>query len=59
MTGEDLNFKPSTVKQVKFDHSPLHKFFNKWLDEKDKKEGLLKRLKDIEGKNVEQLKAIH
>ena len=32
--------------------------FNKELKEEDKKEGLLKRLKNIEDKNEEQLKAI-
>ena len=39
-TGEDLNYKPSTVEQARFDYSPL-RFFNKVLKEKDKKEGLL------------------
>ena len=32
--------------------------FNKGLEKDDKKEGVLKRLKNIEGKNKEQLKAI-
>ena len=32
--------------------------FNKVLNESDKKGGLLKRLKNIEGKKEEQLKAI-
>ena len=50
LTGEDLNYKPSTVEQAKFDYSPLSKFFNRGLKEKDKKEGLLKRLKKIEDK---------
>ena len=27
LTGEDLNYKPSTVDQEKFDYSPLSKFF--------------------------------
>ena len=27
LTGEDLNYKPSTVDQAKFDYSPLSKFF--------------------------------
>ena len=58
LTGEDLNYKPSSVEQAEFDYSPLHKFFNKVLEEEDKKEGLLKRLKNIEGKNEEQLKSI-
>ena len=51
LTGEDLGFKPSTFEQAKFEYSPLDKTFNKGLEkEEDKKEGLLKRLKNIEGK---------
>ena len=37
---------------------PLGKVFNKGLDESDKKEGLLKRLKNIEDKNKDQLDEI-
>ena len=37
LTGEDLNNKPSTVEQAKFDYSPLSRFFNKGLKEEDKK----------------------
>ena len=48
LTGEDLGLKPSTVEQAKFEYSPLGKIFNKGLNEEDKKEGLLKRLKNIE-----------
>ena len=48
LTGEDLALKPSTVEQAKFEYSPLGKIFNKGLSENDKKEGLLKRLKNIE-----------
>ena len=58
LTGEDLNYKPSTVEKAKFDYSSLSKFFIKGLKEEDKKEGLLKKLKNIEDKNEEQLKAI-
>ena len=58
LTGEDLGLKPSTVEQAKFEYSPLGKIFNKGLKEEDKKEGLLKRLKNIEDKSEEQLKAI-
>ena len=36
----------------------MGRVFNKGLDEDDQKEGLLKRLKDIEDKSEEQLKAI-
>ena len=48
LTGEDLGLKPSTIEQVKFDYSPLGKIFNKGLDKDDQKEGLFKRLKNIE-----------
>ena len=58
LTGEDLDLKPSTVEQAKFEYSPLGKIFNKGLSEEDRKEGLFKRIKNIEGKNEKQLKAI-
>ena len=58
LAGEDLNLKPSTAQQAKFAYSPLGKIFNKGLSEDDKKERLLKKIKNIEGKNEEQLKAI-
>ena len=49
LTGEDLGYRPSVLEQTKFDYSSLGKVFNKGLDDKDdKKEGLLKRLKNIE-----------
>ena len=48
LTGEDLDLKPSTVEQAKFEYSPLGKIFNKGLKEENKKEGLFKRLKNIE-----------
>ena len=51
LTGEDLGLKPSTVDQAKFEYSPLGKIFNKGLSEDDKKEGILKRLKNIEDEN--------
>ena len=37
LTGEDLDYKPSTVEQAKFDYSPLSKFFNNGLKKEDKK----------------------
>ena len=55
LTGEDLNLMPSTVEQAKFEYSPLGKIFNKGLSEEDKKEGLFKRLKNIEDKNEQLL----
>ena len=51
-----MGLKQSTVEQTKFEYSI--KVFNKGLKEEKKKEGLLKRLQNIEGKNKEQLKAI-
>ena len=54
LTGEDLGLNPSTVEQAKFEYSPLGKIFNKGLN--DKKEGLLKGLKNIEDKYEQLLK---
>ena len=46
---EDLGLKPNTIEQAIFEYSPLGKTFNKGLDkDEDKKEGLFKRLKNIE-----------
>ena len=58
LTGEDLGYKPDVIQKAKFEYSPRGKVFNTGLDESDKKEGLLKRLKNIEGKNEQQLQAI-
>ena len=62
LTGEDLCLKPSTVEQAKFEYSPLGKKFNRGLSEDDKKEGLFKRLKNIENmikdENEKELKPI-
>ena len=58
MNGKDLGYKPAVIQKAKFEYSPLGKVFNKGLDESDKKEELLKRLKNIEGKNKQQLDAI-
>ena len=58
LTGEDLEYKPDVIQKVKFEYFPLGKVFNKGLDESDKKEGLLKRLKNIEDRSEKQLKLI-
>ena len=58
LTGEDLRLKPSPVEKAKFEYSPQGKIFNKGLSVDDKKERLLKRLKNIEDKNEVQLHAI-
>ena len=49
-----MDLKPSTVDQDRFENSPLGKILNKGLDRNDQKEGLFKRLKNIENaqKNV-------
>ena len=57
-TGEDLKYKPDVIQKAKFEYSTLGKVFNTGLDESDKKERLLKRLKNIEDKGEEQLKMI-
>ena len=58
LTGEDLGLKPSSIEQAKFEYYPLGRVFTKGLDkEEDKKEGFFNRLKNIEDKNEEQLKA--
>ena len=48
LNGEGSDPKPITVEQVKFEYSPLGKVFNKDLDKEEKKEWILKRLKNIE-----------
>ena len=58
LTGEDLGLKPSNIEQTKFEYSPLGKKFNKGLSEDDKKEGLLKRLKNIKDKNEELINTL-
>ena len=58
LSGEDLDLKPSTVKQAKFEYSPLGKVFNKGLSEEDKKEGLFKRLENIKDKNEELINTL-
>ena len=46
LTGEDLGYKPDVIQKAKFEYSSRGKVFNKVLDESDKKEGLLRRLKN-------------
>ena len=58
LTGEDLGYKPDPVQKAKFEYSPLGQVFNKGLDSSEKQEGLLKRIKNIEGKNEQQLDLI-
>ena len=48
LTSEDLGLKPDTIEQATFEFSPLGNIFNKGLDKDDQKEGIFKRLKNIE-----------
>ena len=58
LTKKDLGYKPDALEKVKFEYSPLDKLFTDGLDKSDKNEGLLKRLKNIEDRNTNQLIAI-
>ena len=48
LTKKDLNYKPNAFEQARFENSPLGKVFIDGLDKFDRKEGLLKKLKNIE-----------
>ena len=57
-TRKDLNYKPNAFEQAKFEYSPLGKVFIDGLDKSDRKEGLLKKIKNIEDKRNNQLLAL-
>ena len=59
LTVEDLDLKPSTIEQTKFEYSPLGKIFNKGLSDDAKKEGLFERLENIKDKNEQLINAIN
>ena len=58
LTKKDFGYKPDAFDQVKFEYSKLGKVFADGLDKSDRKEGLLKRLKNIEDKSNNQLLTI-
>ena len=58
LTNKDLDYKLDAFEQAKFEYSLLGKVFTDALNKSDRKEGLLKRLKNIEEKNNNQLLAI-
>ena len=58
LTKKDLKYKPDAFEQAKFEYLPLGKVFTDGLDKSDRNEGLLKRLKNIEDRNNNQLLAI-
>ena len=55
LTKNDLGYKPDAVEKVKFEYSPIGKVFTDGLakEDKSKKVGLFKRLKNIEDNLVE------
>ena len=55
LTKKDLGYKPDAVEKVKFEYSPIGKLFTDGLakEDKSKKVGLFKRLKNIEDNLVE------
>ena len=55
LTKKDLGYRPDAVEKVKFDYSPIGKLFTDGLakEDKSKKVGLFKRLKNIEDNLVE------
>ena len=55
LTKKDLGYKPDAVEKVKFEYSPTGKVFTDGLakEDKSKKVGLFKRLKNIEDNLVE------
>ena len=58
LTGENLGYRPDPVQKAKFEYSPLGQVFNKGLTTDEKSECLLKRLKNIENKTDNPLRAI-
>ena len=58
LTKNDLGHKPDAFEQAKFEYSPLGKVFTDGLDKSDRKEGLLKRLKNIEDRSNNKLLTI-
>ena len=51
LTGEDLDYKPDALTQTKFEYSPLGKTLTFRSTKDDKKEGLLKRIANINKAN--------
>ena len=55
LTNKDLGYKPDAFEKAKFEYSPLSKVFTDGLNKSNKKEGILKRLKNIENRSNNQL----
>ena len=60
LTGENLGYKPDALTQAKFEYSPLGKTLTFGSTKEDKKEGLLKRLANInKASNFSNLRGIN
>ena len=60
LTDEDLGYKPDALTQAKFEYSPLGKTLTFGSTKEDKKEGLLKRLANInKANNLSNLRGIN
>ena len=55
LTNKDLGYKPDALEKVKFEYLPIGKIFTDGLakEDKSKKTGLFKRLRNIEDNFVE------
>ena len=58
LTKKDLEYKPDAFEQAKFGYSLLGKVFTDGSDKSDRKEGLLKRLKNIKDRSNNKLSTI-
>ena len=58
LTNKDLGYKPDAFEQAKLEYLPLGKVFTNRLDKSDRKEVLLKRLKNIEDRSNNKLLTI-
>ena len=58
LTKKNLGYRPIAFEQAKFEYLPLGKVFTDGLDKSDRKEGLLKRFKNIEDRSNNQLLTI-
>ena len=60
LTGEDLGYKPDALTQAKFEYSPFGKILTLGSTKENKKEGLLKRLANInKANNLHNLRGIN
>ena len=53
-----MGYKPDAFEHAKFEYLPLGKVFTDGLNKSDRKEGLLKRYRNIEDKSNNQLLAL-